>query len=278
MYFYYIPSVIVSFVAFHWINKRWLIPDIITDLCDSVWPFLFIHMSGINGPNTFAATNTLFIIPIWYFSAMLIGMLVLYPLMRRYRELFFVSVAPILFLVCYGYLCVTFGGLWSIWDWTGFLYSGVIRAVGGLCLGCVCFYGFCLSKGKKGYAPCKYFWLTTVVEVGTLALALYLFYSGNIQKDFAVAMLFALLVYLAFTRESLLNRIFDNTLFRFLGKLSISIYVSHSILFSYNYGFYPADWKKHYITYMMLVVIIGLANYTVAQWVMRKVGYRRKKN
>lgn len=76
---------------------------------------------------------------IWYVSAMFLVMAVLYPLARRFPDMFPRIGAPLTALFLLGYLCRTQGHPRDPVVWTGVVYKGILRTAADLCIGVVCY-------------------------------------------------------------------------------------------------------------------------------------------
>ena len=83
--------------------------------------FLLIHMAS-TGTNLFTCSYIY-----WYLSVMMISLLILYPLMRKYKDTFFNVISPVVFLFGIGYLLHEYGKLDCWFNWNGFMYAGIIR-------------------------------------------------------------------------------------------------------------------------------------------------------
>lgn len=148
---------------------------------------LFVH--GINGV-------------MWYLSAMLLGMAVLYPLLRRHRDVMTHLVCPLLALFCYGYLCRTQNHPRDPVVWLGFLYKGMLRAFAGLCVGIVIRMAVerlqrKTPRGLTGLGAA----LVTVCELFFLVLPVrYMALHKPGEQDYFYMFLLMLLVLLCFSR------------------------------------------------------------------------------
>lgn len=98
---------------------------------ESIGELFFLQMAGLN----IHMING----PIWYISAMLLAMWILYPLLLRYRETFIYIIAPLLAIFIHGWL-LTFNKEISAdaGAWAGqFVKLGLLRAIADLSLGSI---------------------------------------------------------------------------------------------------------------------------------------------
>lgn len=121
-----IIGIIVTNVIAHSTIKEWM-----KCVVNNVWAFLLIDFSGMRGKPVNGVT--------WYLSAMLLIMLILYPIMCKNKELFLTVVAPAITLFSLGFLYQNYGNPRNPTRWIGFSYKGLIRGFGEICLGAVCF-------------------------------------------------------------------------------------------------------------------------------------------
>lgn len=125
------PAILFAFLAaLITVLAIGLTPYTVETVLTSVWEIFLLRMSGIQG----MTINTI----TWYISAMLIAMLALYPLILKFRKNFGMLIAPFAAILLFGYLSQT-GNLASPEKWMDFVYRGIPRALGGLCVGCVCY-------------------------------------------------------------------------------------------------------------------------------------------
>ena len=73
----------------------------------------------------------------WYISAMLVGMLILYPLIVKYKKNFLYLISPLIALFAFSFMNKMDGGSYASADvyYFNFLPKGLIAALGGLSLG-----------------------------------------------------------------------------------------------------------------------------------------------
>lgn len=180
----------------------------------------------------------------WYLSVMLLSMLMLYPVLRRYYSMFVRVIAPILFLGILGWMFQTYGSISGVGVWTGLTYKSVLRGVAEICMGATAFEvtrrlgSASLSKNMKG--------LLTVIELGlTVGIFIFMNITLEYQYDFTCTFAIMLLVILAFSDQTYGSRLFNNKLFYFLGQYSLPIYLSQvtciNIVSRIGEGFSPQE-------------------------------------
>ena len=168
----------------------------------------------------------------WYISAMLLAMLILFPLRRKNKNLFDYVMAPIFFLFFVGY-CYQgkkgTGGMVVTYDQSLHMYNGLLRGISELSLGSICYRvkeAF-LSKTLQTRSRL----LLTALEWGGYFSTIFCAFKYN-RTDLDLAMLFWLSVSItiSFSGKSLTSDIISGSAFSFLGQYSLSIYLVHEVV------------------------------------------------
>lgn len=185
-----------------------------------IFEMLFLPMTGVMDTSLVAFLNT----PLWYLSVLLIGLPLVLYLALKLRDLFSCYLCWLLPLILHAFLIQKYGAIGNWGEYTGFLYSGVIRGIADIMLGC---FVFVLAEiiVKTDKLPV---WLLSIVEVGAYAFAVYTF-SSNVDGysyEFAVIVL-ALGISISLSGRSITYKIGDNKAVCHLGALSLPIYCLH---------------------------------------------------
>lgn len=183
----------------------------------SIWNLALIDMSGV--VTTYMLGQT------WYISAMLITIMILYPLLLKYKKNFIYIVSPLIVLLVGGYLSQSYGILNDVWIWTGFCFKGLLRAIFEMALGTIIYLVSNKMKNKKFTNIAR--WILTIIEVlGFVSI----FIIANTQSkyyDFIAVALMAISIMIAFSEKSIFYNFANNKLFYYLEKLSLPIYLNH---------------------------------------------------
>ena len=213
---YYLFSIVSALVLCQvFINYTLITPTILG--LDSLWEILLLQMTGLGVPQIING-------PVWYLSAMLLAMLMVYPVLRRFPDMFFNVIAPLAALFLLGHLNRVYGTLDVIAASEEWFYPGIQRAVAEICLGCIAF-GVCKKLpcfGKAGR------WLLGALEILcyglTVVLANITFMS---QADFVMLLLLAAGVTITFSGQSISSGLFRGRVFAYLGRLSMALFLCH---------------------------------------------------
>lgn len=227
----------------------------------SVWELLFLRMAGFNDYNANGAT--------WYISAMLFAMLLLLPLFYHYKEFFLHILAPVLAMGVIGYLYATQKTLRGNTDWMGVCYKGLLRALGVLCLGCVCYLA-CQKMKKITFTPLAKA-LLSFAETGSCLFALYWTYGHAASKmQFMILILFAAAVTISFSHQGLLAPLYDRPAVYWLGRFSFPLFLSHHAWSGRMNRMFPKEtYAQLFPKYIALSVGTAFAVYAISAWARR---------
>ena len=168
--------------------------QILKDLIQSIPAFLQLSVAGFP---VYQAID-----PAWYISAMLLSMLVLYPLILIWKENFSLIIAPILAIGIYGFLFSKVGSLATINPLEdGFIYTGLMRGIAGICLGCMCFEG-AQALSRKSFSLKGKKVLTGMEILCYLAVFAGMNTQGLLRPDLYIVLLLIPAVTLSFSGQS----------------------------------------------------------------------------
>lgn len=195
--------------------------------------------------------------PTWYIFSMLIGLVFLYPIIRRY------GVSLVLFVVS---LCIIgcrvreSGSLTFYWEIVGGTLWGNVRAFAVMALG-ACLYPvsmrFAALPLRRG---CK--WLceaAIMVSVGMMALLSFDFEQGSATMDgHGIYLFFAcVLIMVAFSCQGISSRLYNNKFVYFLGSFSLPLYLSHRC-YSHYIPFYLPDRTEQIVAILVCSAVTAL--------------------
>ena len=227
-----IRSFLPEFLIAWWIGfvligvvRQYGVLDYLKAFGNDFWELTLVKMSGLFTHGIDGA--------MWYLSAMLLGMAILYPLLRTKRDLMTHLVCPLLALFLYGYLCQAEGHPRDPIVWLGLCYKGLVRAIAGLCTGVV----ICMAVRRlKRFSPSGLTKTGNALAIGVQLLCLilairYMAEQEPSEYDYFYMFLLMLLVLFSFAGfglESVLgNSQRLHLLSAFLGKYSLSLYLGH---------------------------------------------------
>lgn len=187
----------------------------------SVFELLFLYNAGLSqlfGARFFVVQAT------WYISAMLLSMFILFPILHSRRDLFLNVIAPLLCIFIMGY----FAKHGKMLKFTDGIFS-LMRATAEICLGCVA-YQVCEVLKKRPFAKAVSIVLTIIEFLCYISIFVTAFFMERGMYDFIAVIILAAGIVISFSGKSYSGIIFHGALCRFLGKLSLAIYLNHVII------------------------------------------------
>lgn len=216
---------------------------IVSVFVDSVWELLLLSMTGLGK----RGINSV----VWYISAMLISMMILYPLLRKRYDFTLHIFIPFTCFVILGILYRNYGSLRSPTKWTGYTFKGVLRVYAEVGIGCLL---FCLSEKCRSLSWNKFGrTIISLLENGIyVAVIGFMYFCDASKHDFFFAIILALAVSLSFSGVAIESGLYNNKFAYFLGKSSIPLYFSHIFWGSNLNAFLPADMQSNqkFVIYM----------------------------
>lgn len=187
----------------------------------------------------------------WYLSCMFIAMALLYPLCRKYYDMFTHYIAPVTAILLLGFCMKTTGRLTGVQKWTGICYKSVFRAVIEISLGAAAFEIARMLSEKKLTKAAK-IWIT-ITEI-VLFVCSMVYCIGTFPYKWEEVELFAilLLVIIAFSGQSCGTGLFDHAVFYYLGRLSLPLYLAQVSSINIVTGFF-----KKWPAYRQILVIVA---------------------
>lgn len=222
----------IMFCVYHYNAGITETSKIFINFVRSVPELLLIKNSGIRFPSYNG--------PTWYLSAMLLNMLVLYPLLKKLKDLFYVlALALMLFIL--GNFYQEFGTLSDLESWNGWFLKGTIRGTAGLLGGTLCYKMSALLRSNK-YTNCGKIcfmlieWFSYIV-----AIILCCLYPPS-RLDYLIFALFMVGITITCSNISFDAVVFQHEIFTWLGTFSFSLYLGHSCWREFTYNIYPNYW------------------------------------
>ena len=127
---YFVFAMLVTFV-FKGLALDWNLVAFGKNALNSVVELSFVRMAGMG--------DVFFNQPTWYLSTMVISMMILYPLVLKYRGLMTKVVFPVAGIFILGYLFQRYGQFRTPDAWDGLFYKGMLRGFAEIMLGGFCY-------------------------------------------------------------------------------------------------------------------------------------------
>ena len=188
-----------------------------------VWDILFLRLTGLQGNTIDMAVGAS-----WYLSGMILAMWIIYPLLRKYTDMFLHVLAPLVSVFLMGWFSNVYGSIKFQLDFNNGICLGLLRAIAELCVGCVCFmvYQQLQTIPRKTLTRM----LATVGELGSLgSVFLIARHCYRSQIDFICILLIAVGITLSFSGLSYTQKMEGIINVRWIGKFSLALYLSHVV-------------------------------------------------
>ena len=223
------PYLIVSIIVCFALREHFLDMKLIRFIT-IVWEVICMQMAGFM---TYTITGIT-----WYVSAMLIAMLILFPLLLWKRQIFINVTAPLIAILFLGWIYAsssTLGG--DPGQWFGFYFKGLIRAIADISIGVMCFEVSQKMQLTKFTKTGKL--LLTSIEImcyGISSIWMVFYIAGD--KDYIILLLLAIAVTITFSEQSSVRKLFTNPKIRYCADFSMALFFTHftcSIIIAHNY-------------------------------------------
>lgn len=137
-----LPSSLLGYIVYSVIQDR-TIAEFVHRLPLLLFDLIPLREAGFRGVYTVGIS--------WYLSAMFLSLAFLYPLCKKFRSSFTLTICPILALLIYGFLSHSYGHLAiaSMYIDGCFIGAGLLRGIAGCTSGCILYEAIrCLSQKR----------------------------------------------------------------------------------------------------------------------------------
>ena len=210
----------------------------------------------------------------WYISAMLIAMLVVYPLCRRFYDLFTCLIGPFGGLAILGWLYFQYGTFNGASTWTGHIFVCVLRAIAEISLGCGA-YEAARRLGERSFTESQSKKLTLLEYLG-FALGL-LFGLSNIGRDYEYLALLVMMVSIILAFSGITqDAVFNNDVCYRLGSWSLPVYLAQ--LAGIYFVVYFCSGLPYGVRFLLTVLSCAVATFLVLKggsWIQAQIDKRK---
>lgn len=258
IYPYFLTAFFLHFGIVRYFESKGLM-ECLSDLADSVWTLLMVYMLGFDDCGTLGVS--------WYLSAMLIAMMVLFPLLLANDELFLHTFTPIIVVTAYVLLDMHSGGQGlgggNPREYIGFVMTGTVRAFGGLCTGVLLWSSAkFMEKFRKSNVYVRTFY--TMLELCGYGYVVCRSAKEIVGKDSYVCLLIlAASLTLTVSGVTYSSRFLPDVICRYLGRLSLSVYLCQQAAIALVFwlpvktDWIPLDYPVMFFVYILTALIVG---------------------
>lgn len=197
------------------------------------WPeFLMLEETGIGRESVINGVG-------WYCSALFLASFAVYYLLGKNKRTHVCVITPIACVIVFSYFYNTYGHLNRYLQNPLLICDGVFRGFAEVSIGCVCFYAVKRMKsGAYAVVPKRSEpWLYGLLEAGCFCALMVIMWrsvgykpGSYIALDFAAIPIMAIFVTVVLSEKSVLLRLWRKCPSGFLGKLSFSIFLNHTVI------------------------------------------------
>ncbi len=227
---------------------------------NGMWELLMLEAFGM--------TENLMIGPGWYCSALLIAGFVIYYFLSKFKKTYLYFVAPFSFMGIFAWMMNQFGHLNRWLQYDTVISTGVLRGFAEIGLGCICYKiaGVILCKKKVSI------WQSTLLEVICVIIILYTIrFQGLSRSDFSCVLFMAILITSLFIKNSLWSRFFNHWLFKYMGKISMAVFLNHMILGKIDWSqLFHVSWNTSFLFYVFFVILFSCLSTELVELAERK--------
>ena len=237
-------------------------------LTSGIWELSMLEGFGI--------TTDLVVGPGWFCSALLIAGYFVYALLKWKRKMYLYCIAPVSLMLVFGLMYTKLGDANRWLQVDTFISTGVLRGFAELGLGVLC----CVTSDRVHEKVLgRWRWLSSFFELLLICLIFAIIYGkiGGAGIDFAAIILMALLITSLFLGNSRLSDLLNNPISAYLGKISICIYLTHTILLKVNWlPVFGTDWNTTTFLLLVLITVYGAISTEFVQAILRYIRLNRK--
>ncbi|MCR5205817.1 MAG: acyltransferase family protein [Lachnospiraceae bacterium] len=171
---------------------------------------------------------------VWYLSSLLFGIAILYPVARRYFNVFSVYFCPLIFLLIVGFFIKIYGTIEVPCEWYGVINTGFLRAIADISLG---IFVYIISENLRRFNKLLIYRIIFSIMELVFFVLIILYMAFGVESWFVydgyivIIMAFALSV--ALSEISLWNKILSKSFFSSLGKASFFLFLNHYCWFKW---------------------------------------------
>jgi len=220
-YVYFIPAFILKTIITVLSDNLGLF-SVLDRLIISLPQLLFLNSFGFH-PDTYA--GAIYVPASWFLSSALIGLAIIYPIAKQYWKSFVRLIAPLLICFSTAYLYINFGTIFVHYNFVNGINVALLRTIMDLSIGCICYE---ISQEIKEKAS-KY------KTIDSIECFLYIIVFASIfttsPSTVEIPVLICLSVAITLTISKMEKKsFFDRTIFYFLGKVSVPLYLFHCLV------------------------------------------------
>lgn len=205
--------------------SKWLIVAI-----DSFWEWAGMVLTGLGiGNNTYGLmpeSHMLMNGPLWFISCLFIVGYVIYFLLEKCEDWFIGIIAPIGFILVYGYFHLNgISGMWYKFLGSSSISTAFLQAF--VCMGMGCVFYVWIDKLKEQKFSTRRKTFLTLVNLAASVIVIYHMIWGTPFTFVTINGLCLVIVFLVLLNQDYLTKLLDKSIWKYPGKLALYIYMLH---------------------------------------------------
>lgn len=211
----------------------------------------------------------------WYLSCMILAMLFVYPMLKKYGKTFSCIITPLLITIWGGFLFNTEGSLRAWASWTGFICVGLSKAVLEISLGCSV-YDFSEYLRKIPFTNIAKI-LLGILQTAFFCIVIYMnaLFDWVRPLDWMFILMLSVGIAIAFSDILPWTDFASNRLFLYLEQLSTPIFMNNfvgiKIVNSVSW-FAQYSWRSRCLMMSAIVILLSIVELWVIEH-LRKLDY-----
>jgi peptidoglycan/LPS O-acetylase OafA/YrhL len=217
------PYILITFIIDMIIRIIFLKLNLDT-IINSIWNLLLLREIGIKAP--------LVLWQLWFITSMLISMLIIYPIFKKYKENYIYIASPLIVLFILGYLSKIKVGLdFSYEEWILFTRSGMFRGFAEINIGMIIYLIHTRLKNINYTNVFNIFItiLSHLLLIGVLVATTFISRSPRYDYVYLLAIVLAILIMVS--EKTLDYKLLSNKFNYYLEKISLPMFITHTLFY-----------------------------------------------
>ncbi len=261
------PYVFIGFILSILLILCFRVPHYkLNEIVNSIWNLLLLRTVGFR--------SVLVMAQLWYLTAMIVTIFILYPILRKYRENFILYFSPIIVVLGLGYLNHFWLGLdHSYSHWNDFICTGLLRAFIELNI------GFLIYMINQKFKNVEYTqlgkWVLTLLGEVLMMVVLFIISFVDAPKyyDYVMLLFIAIAITIFVSEKTYEYDVLSVKLFFFLEKLSMPIFINHTVVISFVTYIKPFSQfipKNQSVITVLLTIVFSIAEFYFIEYMRKK--------
>ena len=220
-YVYFLPAFAIKTII-TMISENLGVLSVLDRLVISIPQLLFLNSLGFH-PDTYA--GAVYVPASWFLSSALIGLAIVYPVAKTNWKLFVGWIAPMTACISAGYLYINFGTILVHYNFVNGINVALLRTIMDLAIGCICYE--VAQQLKEKTKRCKRLFVVEGALYTMVFASVFAKTPPTVEIPVLICMALAVTLTVSKMEE---NSFFDRSLFYFLGKASVPLYLLHCLV------------------------------------------------